>query len=198
MERILAGTKAFDVAEAERALMRAFWQGGYAGTGIGELEASTGLKRGSLYNAFGDKAAMFRVAFARYGTEVEEAMLALLDRDDLVAGAEAMLAALVAGGGPDGPPGCLISRMAGELGGMAGPAGDSVRARLEQSMAHVEQRLSAAVADGTLRQGADVAVLARMLVGSMRAVTLLSGAGAKHAAEDVAAMAAERLRSELA
>ncbi len=47
-------------------VMHAFWRNGYAGTGIRELEETSGLKAPSLYNRFGSKEALFQAALAHY------------------------------------------------------------------------------------------------------------------------------------
>lgn len=46
--------------------MHAFRRRGFTGTHVSELEQATGLTVGSLYNAFGDKAGLFRAAFDHY------------------------------------------------------------------------------------------------------------------------------------
>jgi len=46
--------------------MVVFWRQGFAGTSIADLVEATGLQRQSLYNAFGDKQALFNAALARY------------------------------------------------------------------------------------------------------------------------------------
>ncbi|MEM0900873.1 MAG: TetR/AcrR family transcriptional regulator [Pseudomonadota bacterium] len=46
--------------------MIAFWQMGYSETPIGVLEEATGVKRVSLYNAFGDKEGLFLAALDHY------------------------------------------------------------------------------------------------------------------------------------
>jgi TetR/AcrR family transcriptional repressor of nem operon len=43
-----------------------FWERGYDGTSLADLEAHLGLGRQSLYNSFGDKQALFLKALARY------------------------------------------------------------------------------------------------------------------------------------
>lgn len=67
------------------AAMLAFWQGGYDETPIGALEKATGVKRISLYNAWGDKEGLFLAALDRYH-----------------AGARDVYEGLVATGGLDG------------------------------------------------------------------------------------------------
>lgn len=46
--------------------MHVFWQKGYDDTSIQDLVTATGLNRGSLYNAFGDKAQLFAAVMERY------------------------------------------------------------------------------------------------------------------------------------
>ena len=46
--------------------MRVFWERGYEGTSIGDLTATMGINRSSLYTIFGDKEALFRLVLERY------------------------------------------------------------------------------------------------------------------------------------
>ena len=41
------------------AVQAAFWDNGYAGTSLDDLLAASGLGKGSLYGAFGDKQHLF-------------------------------------------------------------------------------------------------------------------------------------------
>jgi TetR/AcrR family transcriptional repressor of nem operon len=56
----------FDFDVALDAAMEAFWHHGYGGTSMADLEQATGLGKGSLYKAFGDKHALFVQALTRY------------------------------------------------------------------------------------------------------------------------------------
>ncbi|GAB3998060.1 hypothetical protein GCM10029992_22820 [Glycomyces albus] len=47
----------FDTAEVVRAARTVFWQHGYEDASIPALEAATGLRRSSIYHAFGSKRA---------------------------------------------------------------------------------------------------------------------------------------------
>jgi TetR/AcrR family transcriptional repressor of nem operon len=71
----------FDPDEVlERALM-AFWRLGYEGCSVADLVRATGLQKQSLYNAFGDKRALFAKALDRYA-ELSAAALAPLAKGD--------------------------------------------------------------------------------------------------------------------
>ena len=71
--------RSFDDDSVIDAAMLAFWKGGYGETPIGALEEATGVKRISLYNAWGDKEGLFLAALDRYhvgAREVYEGMVA--------------------------------------------------------------------------------------------------------------------------
>src|SRR3954452_1582669 len=57
--------------------MRLFWDRGYHATSLADLTAATGLHKGSLYGAFGDKHRLFLAALRRYGAQ----NLAQMDAD---------------------------------------------------------------------------------------------------------------------
>lgn len=56
----------FDFDVALDAAMEAFWHHGYGGTSMSDIEQATGLGKGSIYKAFGDKHTLFVQALERY------------------------------------------------------------------------------------------------------------------------------------
>jgi len=56
----------FDEEQVLDAAMKAFWDKGYEGTSLADLVSVTGLHKGSLYQAFGDKHALFIQTLNRY------------------------------------------------------------------------------------------------------------------------------------
>jgi len=56
----------FDEEQVLDAAMKAFWANGYEGTSLADLVSVTGLHKGSLYQAFGDKHALFVQTLNRY------------------------------------------------------------------------------------------------------------------------------------
>jgi TetR/AcrR family transcriptional regulator, transcriptional repressor for nem operon len=58
--------KSFDEDAVLDQAVQLFWQRGYEGTSIADLEAHLGLGRQSLYNSFGDKHTLFLKALERY------------------------------------------------------------------------------------------------------------------------------------
>ena len=63
---ILARPRAFDDDEVLDAAIACFWQRGLSATSVRDLAAEMGINGPSLYNAFGDKHALFARALERY------------------------------------------------------------------------------------------------------------------------------------
>lgn len=105
----MPGTRQFDESQVLDAMMRVFWRQGFEGTSIDDLVAVTGLKRGSLYNAFGDKAGMFCRTLQLYRQEVTAALLHSLRGDDPRLALTRFFKLLAkAAGDPGRPKGCLL------------------------------------------------------------------------------------------
>lgn len=64
----MAGKKAFLPDQALEIVMNLFWKQGYEGSSIEDIVQATGLGRGSLYDTFGDKHALYVTALQRYLT----------------------------------------------------------------------------------------------------------------------------------
>lgn len=61
----MARVREFDESDALAAVEAVFWRQGYAAS-YADLMAATGLGKGSMYAAFGDKRALFRLALNKY------------------------------------------------------------------------------------------------------------------------------------
>jgi TetR/AcrR family transcriptional repressor of nem operon len=62
----MARPRQFDEQAVRDAAIRRFWSQGYEATSIKDLVEETGIAAASLYNAFGDKRALFRMALDHY------------------------------------------------------------------------------------------------------------------------------------
>jgi TetR/AcrR family transcriptional repressor of nem operon len=62
----MARPREFDEATVMDAAVQCFWRRGYEATSVRDLIAHTGLTGASLYNAFGDKRALYRAALDHY------------------------------------------------------------------------------------------------------------------------------------
>jgi len=62
----MARPRSFDERRVLELARDRFWATGYAGTRMDDIAEATGLGKGSLYGAFGDKSALFRKSLLRY------------------------------------------------------------------------------------------------------------------------------------
>jgi len=184
----MAGIKQFDEAAALKTIMEVFWRQGYEAASIDDLVAATGLKRGSLYNAFGSKERMFLLAFEGYVEAFEEELLTALDRGSLREGLTALFDRVL-GNLEDGgtPPGCFIANHLSDVGRRDDKVTRALKARLEKTERRFYQRLLRAQAEGEIPPGIDLLAKARYLAGLFRMIPLTQQAsGSLRAAADVA------------
>jgi TetR/AcrR family transcriptional regulator, transcriptional repressor for nem operon len=66
MRHMVGRPREFDENQVLDAAMKAFWANGYEATSLADLVAVTGLHKGSLYQAFGDKHTLFVQTLQRY------------------------------------------------------------------------------------------------------------------------------------
>ncbi|MFI9028182.1 TetR/AcrR family transcriptional regulator [Streptomyces sp. NPDC053560] len=141
----MAGRKQFDVEAALDQAMRVFWQRGYADASLDALASATGLGRGSLYGAFGNKDALFRQSLDRYssiyGARFEQALAA--HAGEPVRAVEAFFdAVLTRIADPSVPTGCLIAQSAAQ----SETINDENRARVRGLLDVQRERVRAALA----------------------------------------------------
>jgi len=111
----MARHREFDEDKVLDALRDVFWEHGYEGTSYADIMAATGLKKGSLYAAFGDKRALYQKAIARYDAQVVSAGIKMLRNDKLspkVRIENLMNGAVEAAETREGRRGCLLCNAA--------------------------------------------------------------------------------------
>ncbi len=67
--------KSFEESDVVEQAMQVFWEKGYAATSISDITEATGIKRGSLYNAFDGKDDLFLRSLLKYDTEKRKELL---------------------------------------------------------------------------------------------------------------------------
>lgn len=80
----MARQREFDIDQALHQICGVFWHKGYRQTSIQDLVDATGLQRGSLYAAFGNKSALFRRALTHYSDALERRAKDLSDPERLL------------------------------------------------------------------------------------------------------------------
>lgn len=173
--------RSFDEHRVLELAREQFWATGYAGTRMDEIAAATGLGKGSLYGAFGDKNALFHRVFDEWSTAiVEQAALRLTGGPD--EGALARLSAYVrfvaANTAADTDRrGCLLAKGTAELAQhdpvVARRSAETMRALL----ALLEKEILACQRRGDIDDGADPAQLAALLLAVVRGMEAVGKAG---------------------
>jgi TetR/AcrR family transcriptional repressor of nem operon len=157
-----------------------FWDGGYAATSVDDLTAATGLGKGSLYGAFGDKHALFLRALDDYCVDATGRVVAQLRRPgvsayDRLADHVRAVAADVAA--DTGRRGCMMAKSAAELGASDADVGRVINASFTTWQAALVDCIAEAQRDGTVSAATDPEALATMLLGMIRGFDALRMGG---------------------
>ena len=179
----MARNRQFDTGEALDAAMRVFWEKGYEGTSMHNLEQATGLTRTSIYNAFGNKRELFEQSVARYKETRMRALFARLDTAETIQeGIRDLLnGALELHFDEENPGGCLIVLSVAE----AAQHNDASRELLAGSLQALEQqlqnRLTRAKKAGQLRADLDTRGTAAAIAATMAGMMVLGKANISRA-----------------
>lgn len=139
----MVGTRQFDEDALLEAALLAFWQNGFEATSMIDVARATGVLRGSLYNAYGDKEQLFLLAFDRYAARFLASAREALSNADPALALDAFFKAAIAnmtGGAPS--RGCLTTKTAIELPRAGKAIGARVRGLIEALEELVEGVLS--------------------------------------------------------
>jgi TetR/AcrR family transcriptional repressor of nem operon len=140
----MARPRQFDPEEVLDRSMHAFWTRGYRETSVDDLVDVTGVRPGSLYNAFpGGKRGLFLESLHRYSDLVVPEKLGALERPgagltELRAYFDGLVEDLCR---PEGRMGCLMVNSAMELAAVDSEVGELVRGHMERLERNAERAL---------------------------------------------------------
>jgi TetR/AcrR family transcriptional regulator, transcriptional repressor for nem operon len=171
----MVGVRQFDEQEVIALALDVFWRKGLNDATMQDLAAATGVQRGSLYNAYGDKEAIFLRAFDQYASDFLQSVENLVAEGDVATRLNKFLDSAIVnmtGGSP--PRGCLTTRTALN----AGISSEAVRKRVQHLLGRLEQVVSKAItsaADG--KPSTEANRLARVVVTFTRGLAVMERAG---------------------
>lgn len=172
----MVGARQFDEQEVIAIALDVFWRKGLHDATMQDLAAATGVQRGSLYNAYGDKEAIFLRAFDRYAEQFLEMVdRALTQGDDAAARLDKFFDVIIVNMTSGSPPrGCLTTRTALD----AAISSTVVRQRVRGVLGRLEQCIDKAI-DAAAATGAaiDSMRLARVVVTFTRGLAVMERAG---------------------
>ncbi|MGD9913641.1 MAG: TetR/AcrR family transcriptional regulator [Rhizobiaceae bacterium] len=157
---------------------RLFWERGFSGTSISDLEAAMGIGRTSIYAAFGAKEDLFIAAIdhydATYSIKLRNALTSELPvRDAIALYFDELLKAF---DDPDLPLGCLVTNVAVEGDRGTTRMGRRIAASITRAEDTFYRVLRTAQVDGEIDRGADARAISRYLVASGHGLSALAKA----------------------
>jgi TetR/AcrR family transcriptional regulator, transcriptional repressor for nem operon len=171
----MARPREFDEDAVLDAAVQCFWAHGYEATSVRDLIDKTGITGASLYNAFGDKRALYQRALDHY---VEDSVLDRIRRCEALAPREAIgafFAEIVRRSLDDHQhKGCMLVNAALDV----APNDPGFQRILAAVLIRVEQfflsRIEAGQADRTIARSLAAKTLARHLLGVLMGVRVLA------------------------
>jgi len=176
----MARPRSFDEGEVLRAARDQFWSTGYAAARVDDIAAATGLGKGSLYGAFGDKHQLFLRTFDNHCAELIDAVRRALDGPDTGA-CERLRAHVLAVADATASDvcrrGCLLAKSTAELSERDPAVAETAR----RTFAAIEELLTSCIAGaqraGDIERDADPARLAGLLLAVLRGIEALGKGG---------------------
>jgi len=173
--RSMAGTKQFDEDEVLNRAMLLFWRRGYGATSMQDIAQATGVLRGSLYHAYGDKQALFLKIFERYQAAFFAGVRAALDaptaEEALRRYLRFSIETVTAVAEDDVTRGCLTTKTATDETAMDAAIRGALRGLLDGVRGLLEERLSRPDAAGRL--ALPPAAAARFIVTATRGLVVV-------------------------
>lgn len=172
----MARPRKFDERDVLVAVRQQFNETGYHGTSVDDLSRATGLSKGSLYGAFGDKEALFQRVFEEYCTSSEEGVAALLEgpEDQALGRLRNWLRS------PEGCTdrrGCLLAKATAELAWENDTIATRSHAAYETLLVSCRQLVEQAQRAGHLDPSAAAEVLGGLILTTHRGLEALAKAG---------------------
>ncbi|MFJ3658990.1 TetR/AcrR family transcriptional regulator [Streptomyces sp. NPDC090119] len=173
--------RAFDERHVLERAREQFWTTGYAGTRMDDIARATGLGKGSLYGAFGDKSGLFHLVFGDWCAAVVRVADEQLsgDSDEEAFGRLSAYVHLMADNTAADVEhrGCLLAKGVAELAqhdpAVAGRSAETMTALL----ALLRREIAAAQRHGDIDGAADPEHLAAMLLAVVRGIEAVGKAG---------------------
>jgi TetR/AcrR family transcriptional regulator, transcriptional repressor for nem operon len=167
----MVGVRQFDEQEVIALALDVFWRKGLHDATMQDLAAATGVQRGSLYNAYGDKEAIFLRAFDQYALQFLETAAKALAEGDAAEKLRNFFDVIIVNMTSGSPSrGCLTTRTALD----AAISSEDVRERVQGLLNRLEQIVSAAIGKTA---GIDANRLARVVVTFTRGLAVMERAG---------------------
>src|SRR5450432_2415843 len=172
----MARPREFDEQAVLDQTTQRFWSKGYEATSMRHLADSTGVTTASLYNAFGDKRAIYRLVLDRYVRLALESCSAIFEGDDPPLRAlERYFDTLIEEALADAlQKGCFVVNTALEVAPHDADFRDLVTNVFGQIEKYLRDCIVSGQADGTIRTKLPAADLARLFLAATLGIRVLA------------------------
>jgi TetR/AcrR family transcriptional repressor of nem operon len=172
----MARPKQFDPEIAVDRAMQVFWRKGYAATTPQDLVDALGIGKGSLYNAFGSKHALFERALVRYRDSQAVLLTGMLEEPGTVRERVRRVLRFLAEMDLSDPDrrGCMAVNAAAELAGSDEVAAELVRRMLDRTEGAFRTLVEEGQRSGEIAPGRDAAALGSLLLSTVVGLRLLA------------------------
>lgn len=171
----MARPREFDAEAALDAAVAVFREQGFAAASAAELTAAMGIGRQSLYDTFGDKAALYLAALDRYlAADLAAHLMALSTGPRAMDGLEILLARVRAGAGEA----CLAVGARAEFGRGRADVSGRLAAAGRRLTGAIAARIREAQAEGDVAGAVDAAEAAGFLAAAIDGIRLAARGGA--------------------
>src|SRR6202046_972397 len=172
----MARPREFDEVTALEAAIECFWDRGYEATSVRDLAGKMGISGQSLYNAYGDKRALFAQALEHYLDPSARAMIKELEsslppKQAIRRFVEEIIARSVS---DRERRGCFLINSALEVAPHDSELGALIADRLAEIEAFFYRSIKAAQAKGTVPRNRVARDLARLLLGVLLGIRVLA------------------------
>ncbi|HWD53078.1 MAG TPA: TetR/AcrR family transcriptional regulator [Acidimicrobiales bacterium] len=175
----MARPREFDERRVLRAVREQFWNAGYAATSLQDLMRDSGLGKGSLYAAFGDKHQLFLRALRGYNDANDLALRTMLEAAPrAVDGLRAFVMAPVSdASGVAAQRGCFMANSTYELAAADAEVLTEARRTYEATTAAVAECVVRAQGEGDVSADSDPMGTARALLAAQQGVVFMGRTG---------------------
>lgn len=156
----------FEIDAAVESAMQVFWTRGYHDTSLVDLIDGTGLSRGSLYKAFGDKHGLFLDALDRYIAQSLERLLGTLQQPGSAKAAirKTLMGLAEMSCRAEGRRGCLLVATATEMVSHDELVAERVKAMIDRIRKAYAEAIRRGQASGEIAAHHDPQALATLIV----------------------------------
>jgi len=170
----MVGARQFDEKEIITTALEVFWRKGLHDATMQDIASATGVQRGSLYNAYGDKETIFLCAFDQYADQFLSMAVHALAEGDAANRLQKLFDIIIVNMTSGSPPrGCLTTRTALD----AAISSDAVRERVQSLLSRLELVIGNAISSSRKMSGTEANRLARVIVTFTRGLAVMERAG---------------------